>query len=114
MLSAFGITLLIIVSLVVAWHIAFPLLGGVIAIGAGLWALIVGSVVVMCGLILGLFVATGVGVILLGVAAFIFTLLAIILFPILFPILLPIFITILFISYFTRKKKNKHQDALPK
>ncbi len=106
MFAAFAITLLIIVAMVVAWHIAFPLLGGIIAIGAGLWAIIVGVVVVMCAAILGMFVATGIGVVLLGVLAFIFTLVAIILFPILFPIILPLFIILLFISIFMRKKNK--------
>lgn len=107
MFAAFAITLLIIVAMVIAWHIAFPLLGGIIAIGAGLWAIIIAAIVVMCAAILGMFVATGIGVVLIGIIAFVFTLVTIILFPILFPVLLPLFIILLFISIFTRNKKIK-------
>jgi hypothetical protein len=108
MLGTLVISILILLALVIGWHLLFPLMGGVIAITATVWFVIVGSIVAFCIGILLLFVFTGVGIFLLGLLALIGTIAAIVLFPILFPILLPLFVVFLFVSYVRRR----HQDRI--
>lgn len=97
----------LILALVVGWHILFAILGGAIAIGAGIWTMAVIGVVVFCIAILVVFFLTGFAGIILGIIFAIWTLVAIIAFPILFPILLPLFIIYAFVSYMRRKKNIK-------
>ncbi len=107
MLKVFFVTLAVLIALVIGWHLAFFLLGGIIAVTAATWGIIVASVVGFCAAILAIFVVTGIGIFVLGSLAAVWTIIAIILFPILFPILAPLFIILLFIAYFRRKQVIK-------
>lgn len=107
MFGSFLLIILLLLAVIVGWHIIFPILGGVIAISAIVWFLIVGSILAFCFAIMLLFVLTGTGVFVLAFLALVWTVLAIVLFPILFPILLPLFVLILIISYFRRKQNEK-------
>lgn len=107
MLGTLIISILILLALVIGWHLLFPLMGGVIAITAAAWFVIVGSIAAFCIGILLLFVFTGIGIFIMGLLALIGTIAAIIFFPLLFPILLPLFIVFLFVSYIRRRHQNR-------
>ncbi len=112
MLKAFFLTLMIVLVLVIGSHLFFPTLaaviaGGIIAFTAQAWAILVASVVIFCVAVMLLFILTGTGFLILGIGAFVWTLLAIILFPVIFPIIVPLFIIFLFLSYFFRRQKRK-------
>ena len=107
MLATLIMSILILLVLVVGWHLLFPLMGGVIAITATAWLVIVGSIAAFCIGILLLFIFTGVGIFIMGLLALIGTVVAIVLFPILFPILLPLFVVFLFVSYIRRRHQNR-------
>jgi hypothetical protein len=99
--------LLLMFIAIISWHVFIALLGGAFVIGATAWSVVVGSVFAMCVGILLLFLFTGIGILLLGLIAAIWTIVAIALFPVLFPILAPIFIIFLVISYFCRNNEKK-------
>ena len=99
--------LLLMFVAIISWHVFIALLGGAFVIGATAWGVVVGTVFAMCIGILLLFLVTGIGILLLGLIAAVWTVVAIALFPVLFPILAPIFIIFLVISYFCRKKETK-------
>ena len=99
--------LLLMFIAIISWHVFIALLGGAFVIGATAWGVVVGSVFAMCVGILLLFLFTGIGILLLGLIAAIWTIVAIALFPVLFPILAPIFIIFLVISYFCRNNEKK-------
>ncbi len=105
------VALVTIISLVIAWHIGFFLLGGAIAVTATIWSFIVASIVVFCIAILLAFILTGIGVFVLAILALIWTVLATLLFPILFPILVPLFIILLFVAYLRRREQRKQVNA---
>ena len=97
------ITLLSILVLVVVWHIFFPMLGVVVAVGAGAWSMLVGTVVFLSVAVLLFFLLTGVGILILSIFSFIWVVFAITLFPFLFPLFLPLLVIVLFIAYIRRK-----------
>lgn len=97
-------TLILLLILIIGWHIIFPLMGGVIAFSVAAWGALIASVVAFCVAIMLLFVLTGVGIFTLGAVFFVWTLLAILLFPVIFPIIVPLLIIFFFISYFRRKQ----------
>lgn len=99
--------IVIILVLVIGWHFLLPLLGLSIALTAGVWSVIVGTVTALCIAILLFFVFTGVGIFILGLLAFIWGIVAIILFPIIFPIVVPLLIILLFISFLKRRRQEK-------
>lgn len=108
-----GIVLLLLLSLgiIVGWHFFFPLLvGGVIAITAATWGILVASVVIFCTAILLVFIFAGAGAFILGIFAFVWLVLAVILFPIIFPIVFPLFVLLLIISYFVRRRKRLEKE----
>ena len=88
---------------VIGWHLFFPILGGVIAITATVWVALLTVVIAFAVGTLFLFIATGIGIFILGGFGVIAAILAIIFFPVLFPILLPLLVVFLFISFFRRK-----------
>lgn len=96
-------TLLVMIGLIVAWHIIFPLLGMSIAITADMLAIAVAAIVMICVTSLLFFVFTGIGIIILGVFVFMFALLSAILFPLLFPIIVPMLLVMLVIWLLVRK-----------
>lgn len=103
--------LLLALGVIIGWHLFFPLLvGGIVAITAAAWGILVASVVIFCVAILLVFIFTGIGAFILGIFAFIWMVLAIIFFPILFPILFPLFILFLVVSYFLRRKKRMEKE----
>ncbi len=111
MLKAIAISLLVLFALVLAWHLVFPIAGGVIALTSGIWSFIVASIVMICATIFMLFLFTGLGILLLGLFVFFWIVIGIALFPILFPILVPLLILFAFIlfirkRYLERKEKD--------
>ncbi len=107
MFGSFAIIILLLLAVIVGWHLIFPILGGIIAITAAAWFLIVGSILAFCFAVMLLLILSGTGIFVLAFIALIWTILAILLFPILFPILLPLFVLILVVSYFRRKQTDK-------
>jgi hypothetical protein len=112
-MGAFLTAIIILLALVIGWHLAFPIFGGIIAITATVWVLLVASVVVFSVAILLALMFTGGGIFILSLIAFIWIILAIIFFPILFPIIAPLFIILLFVSYFRRKQLKKSRPSPP-
>src|SRR3989338_7201452 len=98
-----AIAVLVILGVILGWHWLFA---GVIAVTATVWAIVIASIAMFCVGILLLFILTGLGVFMIGLIGFIWTILAIILFPIVFPILVPLFIILLFISFIRDRQKN--------
>jgi len=96
--------ILIILGLVIGWYFLFPVLGLTLAVGAGVWGFVVASIVVLCLTIPLFFIVAGVGIIVLGLFAFVWTVLVITLFPILFPILIPLLVVVLLIALLRRKR----------
>lgn len=102
MLTAIVVTLIALLAIILGWHWLFI---GAVAITAAVWGVVVTSVIVLSVAILLLFVLTGASIFIIGGIAFIWTVLAIVLFPVLFPVLAPLFIIFLFVSYIRRRKK---------
>ena len=98
------ITLLVMLILVVAGHIILPMLGITIAITAGIWSVAIATVVLLCVSSLLFFIFTGIGIFILGIFAFAWTIAAIVLFPLLFPILIPVLLLMLMIGLIARKR----------
>jgi len=107
-MSAFFTFLLVLaLAVVLGWHFGLPLLGGLIAITSGAWAILIASVIFLCVAIMLIFIFTGTGIFILSIFAFIWTAIAIALFPVLLPIIAPIFIIFMLISYMRRKRKRE-------
>lgn len=97
------IALFMMLFLLVAWHLLFPLLGISIVISESLLGIAIASIVLMCIATLLFFIFTGIGIIILWVGMFIWTLLAIALFPLLFPVLVPILLLMFVVGWAVRK-----------
>lgn len=110
MMRALGITILVIFGILLGWFFFFPMLGGIIALTAQAWAILITSVIVFCVAVMLVFVITSSGLLILGIGAFVWTLLAIALFPIIFPVLAPLFIILLFLAYIVRRQKRKRSN----
>ena len=106
MLRALLITLLIIFAVIIGWHVFFPILGGLIAISAIIWLILLGGIGAFCIAVSLLFILGSGGAIVLGIIFGIWTIIAIALFPVIFPILLPLFIIFLFINYARKRSRN--------
>jgi hypothetical protein len=102
--TAILITLLVMLILVIAGHIILPLFGITIAITAGVWSVAIATIVLLCVATLLFFVFTGIGIVILGIFAFAWTIGAIILFPLLFPIVIPVLVLMLMIGLIARKR----------
>ncbi len=107
--SPFRFALLLAIALiflsVIGFYFAFPLLGIVFVMSATIWGVIVATIVVFSIALLLFFVIPGFMIFLLSGFAFIWMLLAILLFPILFPIIMPFFILLIFIAYLCKKRQ---------
>jgi hypothetical protein len=116
MLKAIAATLIVVLAIFFFWHLFVFVLGSAIAITATIWGFLIASVVVLSICILLLFILTGMGVFIMGIAAFVWTLIAIILFPVLFPVIAPIFIIFLFLFFYRKRnlKKLKHVQGVEK
>lgn len=99
----FLLALILIVVLVIAWHLIFPLLGLSLVVTGSAWWTIVSTIFLLCVAILLFFVFTGLAVALICLFGFVWIILAIGFFPILFPVLVPLFIIMCFIAYVRRK-----------
>jgi len=101
------VTLAVMLVLIVAWHILLPLLGislvAATALTAGIWNFAVATIVILCVATLLLFLFTGLGMLVIAIGAFIWTLVAIALFPIVFPIVLPALLLMLAIGFILSK-----------
>lgn len=97
------IAVVAIIALVILYHLLWPLLGLAIVFSAGAWAIIVLSVVLFSIGIMLFFIFPAMVVGIISLFAFVWVLLALMLFPFLFPVLIPIFILLLFFAYIRRK-----------
>lgn len=98
---------LICVCLAVAFgHMLFPVALGAFVLTGGVWGTLLASICFIGVACLLAFIFTGVGLLLLGVFAFAWTLVVIFLFPFFFPVLVPLLIVLLFISFLRRRSKH--------
>jgi len=104
MFAGIIIAIIFVFALVLSWHLIFPIMGGVVAIGAAAWMMITLAIAAVCAAILLVFIFSGIGLLLFGIGVFIAIIIAITFFPVLFPVLLPLFILFLIIGYI----RNKH------
>jgi hypothetical protein len=102
--KALCIAIILILLSVIGSYLFFPLLGIAIVIGAGAWGLIIVTAAVFTIAALLFFIIPGILIFLISSFAFVWVILAIVLFPILFPIIMPVFILLLFLAYITRQK----------
>jgi hypothetical protein len=107
MLPAVVITLIILLITTLGWHLLFGIFAGAVAITAAVWGVVVASVVALCVATLLLFILTSTGMLIVGLLAFVWTVLAIVFFPVVLPVLAPLFIIFLFVSYVRGKQKRK-------
>lgn len=98
------LAILIILLLVVGWHLIFPALGLTLAVGAGIGAVIIGTITALCIIIVLFFILTGVWIVILGLAGLIGGIVVIAIFPVLFPILVPLIIIMLLIALLVRRR----------
>ena len=98
-------TLITMLVLVLGFHILLPLLGISVIISANMWGVAITTVVIMCIASLLFFVFTGVAMILIGVCAGLFVILAVTIFPLLFPLLAPLLLLMIAIAFLIRRKK---------
>jgi len=99
------VAIALIVICALGSYLFFPLLGITLAVTGTIIGMIVASVVAFSIAVLLFFILPGVFIFAISALAFLWVVIALILFPILFPILLPIFIIMLFIGYVQRHKK---------
>lgn len=92
-------------------HYLLALMGAAVAVSAGLWAVIIGSIIIFCVAIPLFFLFSGLGVLLVVLFAFIWALVAIIAFPILLPILLPLFIILVFVSIMRKRIRTSADES---
>ncbi len=100
-------TLLLMLILVFAWHLLLPILGISMAITASVWGVAIATIVLICIATLLFFIFTGIGIFILGVFVFVWTMLAIFLFPLLFPLLIPILLLMLVVGIVSRNKRGR-------
>lgn len=100
------IAILLIVILVVGWHIFAPMLGLTVAFTGAAGGMVIATIGVLCVSIVLFFILSGIGMLILGLIAVVWTLVAIVLFPILFPLLVPIVILLLLIGFLFGRKKS--------
>lgn len=105
--TALIIGVLAIVILVLGYHLLFPILGVTVAVTAGAWAIIVGTIVVMCIAGMLFFIIPGILILILSLFIALWIVLAITLFPFLFPVLIPLLIILLFLAFIRRRKYQK-------
>lgn len=106
MLGLLLFLIFIILAVVLGWHILFALLGGVIAVSAIIWVMVIISIVIFCIVVLLAFIFTGFIGLGIGVIFTLWTIVTIIFFPLLFPVLLPLFIIYAFITYIRRRQQR--------
>jgi len=109
MLKAFIIALIVMFGLLAMIHVAMPVFAGVIAVGTGIWAFLITSVVAFCVFIMAIFLVPIAVFYIIGVVAVAWLVLAIFALPLAFPILLPLFIVMLFVMYNRRQRKKSNQ-----
>ncbi|MEK6730803.1 MAG: hypothetical protein AABY34_01280 [Pseudomonadota bacterium] len=95
--SGLLVLFLVLIAAIAATSVFVPGL-----LGATFGFLVAGTVI-FCVAVLLLFILTGIGALILGIIFFVWTVIAIILFPIFFPILLPLFLVFVFFSLMRKK-----------
>lgn len=99
--------LIILLILVVGWHLLLPMLGiTVAAFSATYFNAAMATIIIICIATLLFFVFTGIGIVLLGIAAVIWSLIAIILFPLLFPIVLPALLLMIVVGMILKRSRH--------
>ena len=96
--------IVLILLVIVGWHLIFPLLGGVLIIGAAGILMAIVSIVLFCIALLISLSLPGAVALAIGAIFALWTIIAIILAPILFPIVFPLFIIYAFLAARQRKK----------
>ena len=116
------LTLVLLMLFCVGWHYLalMPIFAGMAAMmTGGVWAILIGSVVAYCVIMLLAFVLSGIGLMLITIFGLIIALLALVLAPFAFPILVPLAIVLAFIVIHRRrqhkltKQKNGQFNQLP-
>lgn len=103
---AFLFAVIAIVVLIALWHLLFPALGIAMVMTAGAWGVIVSTIVLLCLGALALFILPGIVILLVAFFAFIWVLVAIILFPFVFPLVVPLLILLWFVAYVRRRSRK--------
>jgi hypothetical protein len=89
----------VILLVVLAWHVLFPLLAVGVVVTLGLWLVIVISVVLISLGVLLLFLLPSIFIGLIALIVLGWVIFAIVIFPFLFPLLAPLLIILLVLSY---------------
>ena len=97
------ISLCVMLGLLIAWHLLFPLLGLSVEITTNMLGIAIATILLICIATLLFYILTGIAVLMLGLGVFIWTILAIIFFPLLFPILIPILLLMFVIGLIAGK-----------
>ena len=100
------ITLFVMLALLVIWHLLFPLLGISAVITTGILGMAMATILIICIATLLFFVFTGIGIFILGIGVFIWTALAILMFPLLFPIVIPVLLLMFVTGIIARRKQS--------
>lgn len=102
---AFLIAVILMLLLIVIWQVFLPLAGLTFVMTATLWTWLSITLSSFILAIILLFVITGIGVLFVGAGAFIWGIIALLLFPLLAPLILPGLIILCFCAVITRKKR---------
>ncbi len=100
-------SVLAVISLMIGWHILFPIIGGAIIITSGIWFFILVAIVLF-GLAIMLLVAlVRVSILMLTLPLVLLTIIGVLLFPVLFPILVPMLLIFIVIAILRNANKKR-------
>jgi len=111
MFFAFIMAMIALVALAIVSHMFLPVVAGAIAVGTGMWLIMIFSIIAFSVIIMGVFIATSMGVVVLAVIGAAWLIASLVLFPLVFPVLLPLFIVFLFMIFVRRRRYKKRIDA---
>ncbi len=100
----FLLLIILILLIAIGGHFLLPVLGAAVVASSALWGILLATVVIFSVGVLLFFVFSGVGVIIICIAAFVLTILGLVFFPIMFPLLIPLFIVMLVIGAVRRRQ----------
>jgi len=92
------LSIVAILLLVIGWHIISPFLGLTLEITGIAWGVLVATTTLLCVSIILFFILGTLSIISVGIAASIWTVIAIVIFPIMFPIFVPLWIILLLVG----------------
>jgi hypothetical protein len=102
--------ILVIAGVLVGYYFFPAVLVGTIAVTSVLGAILFATLIAFCiGLFL-VFLFSGVGIFVVGLALLVWFIIAIALFPVLFPLLLPLLLAFCVISFLRRRQIKKQND----